>query len=108
MMANLLHLTDENFDEEINKNPLVLVDFWAEWCAPCRIIAPLIEQLAGEYQGKLLFGKVNVDENPSTASKYRIMSIPSLLFFKEGKLVDKVIGAVPKNYLVEKINKYVT
>lgn len=107
-MANLLHLTDENFDEEINKNPLVLVDFWAEWCAPCRIIAPLIEQLAGEYQGKLLFGKVNVDENPSTASKYRIMSIPSLLFFKEGKLVDKVIGAVPKNYLVEKINKYVT
>ncbi len=108
MMANLLHLTDENFDEEINKNPLVLVDFWAEWCAPCRIIAPLIEQLAGEYQGKLLFGKVNVDENPSTASKYRIMSIPSLLFFKEGKLVDTVIGAVPKNYLVEKINKYVT
>ncbi len=107
-MANLLHLTDENFDAEITKNSLVLVDFWAEWCAPCRIIAPVIEQLAGEYQGKILFGKLNVDENPATAAKYRIMSIPSLLLFKEGKVVDKVIGAVPKPYLIEKINKYVS
>jgi thioredoxin 1 len=105
-MADVLHLTDENFDEELEKSPLILVDFWAEWCAPCRIIAPVVEELARDYDGKLVCGKLNVDENPATAARFQIMSIPSLLLFKNGEAVDKVIGAVPKSHLEEKIKPY--
>lgn len=105
-MANVLHLTDGNFDDEVKKNSLILVDFWAEWCAPCRIIAPVVEELAKDYDGKLICAKLNVDENQAAAAKFHIMSIPSLILFKNGAPVDKVIGAVPKSHLVSKITPH--
>lgn len=105
-MANVLHLTDENFEETLKKNPLTLVDFWAEWCAPCRIIAPVVEELAKDFDGKLVCTKLNVDENPITSAKFQIMSIPSLIIFKNGVPVDKVIGAVPKSHLVSRIKPH--
>lgn len=89
--------TDANFKEEVLEQSLpVLVDFYADWCGPCRMMAPVIEQLASEYEGRLLVGKINVDENPDTASAYRVMSIPYLAVFQNGKLVNQVVGAVPK------------
>ena len=89
--------TDANFKEEVLEQSLpVLVDFYADWCGPCRMMAPVIEQLASEYEGRLLVGKINVDENPNTASAYRVMSIPYLAVFQNGKLVNQVVGAVPK------------
>ncbi len=99
-------LTDQTWDNEVlNSNLPVIVDFWAEWCAPCFMIAPLIEQIGEEYEGKIKVGRLNVDENPVTAGKYRVMAIPTLLFFNGGKLVDRVVGVVPKKVLVEKIEK---
>lgn len=93
-------LNDRNFKQEVlESNIPVLVDFWAEWCAPCRMIAPVVEQIAKEYQGKLKVCKLNVDEAHIVASKYKIMSIPTLLVFKNGKVAGKVIGAVPKTEL---------
>ncbi len=92
-----LNITDQSFEEEVLKNKLpVLVDFWAPWCAPCRIVSPIIEELAKEYEGKLKVGKVNVDENPNTASRFGIMSIPSILIFKNGEPVKTMIGAQSK------------
>ncbi len=89
--------TDQNFEDEVIKNEqAVLVDFWAPWCAPCRIVSPIIEELAKEYEGKLKVGKVNVDENPNSASRFGIMSIPSILIFKNGKPVKTMIGAQSK------------
>lgn len=89
--------TDENFQEQVLEQTLpVLVDFYADWCGPCRMMAPVVEQLAAEYEGRLLVGKLNVDENPETASAYRVMSIPYLGIFQNGKLENQVIGAVPK------------
>lgn len=89
--------TDANFKEEVLEQSLpVLVDFYADWCGPCRMMAPVIEQLASEYEGRLLVGKINVDENPDTASAYRVMSIPYLAVFQNGKLVNQVVGAVTK------------
>lgn len=99
-------LTDQIWDNEVLNSDLpVIVDFWAEWCAPCFMIAPLIEQIGEEYEGKIKVGRLNVDENPVTAGKYRVMAIPTLLFFNGGKLVDRVVGVVPKKILVEKIEK---
>jgi thioredoxin 1 len=96
--------TDSNFDQEVLKSDKpVLVDFWAEWCGPCRMIGPIVEELSGEYDGKVSIGKMNVDENPGVPSKYGIRSIPTLLVFKNGELVDKIIGAVPKSLLVGKL-----
>ncbi len=106
-MAEIVHLTDENFEEEVRKDQLVLVDFWAVWCAPCKIIEPVIEELAQEYAGRLTCGKLNVDENPVTAARFQIMSIPSILLFKGGEVVDKLIGAVPKSQLEDKINTHI-
>nr|3ZIV_A Chain A, AECA THIOREDOXIN [synthetic construct]3ZIV_B Chain B, AECA THIOREDOXIN [synthetic construct]3ZIV_C Chain C, AECA THIOREDOXIN [synthetic construct] len=104
---SVIEINDENFDEVIKKSDkVVVVDFWAEWCGPCRMIAPIIEELAEEYAGKVVFGKVNVDENPEIAAKYGIMSIPTLLFFKNGKVVDQLVGARPKEALKERIKKY--
>jgi len=86
---------------------MVVVDFWAEWCAPCLMLAPTLDALAREYAGKVVFGKLNVDENRQTAAKYGIMSIPTLLFFKQGRLVDRVIGAVPKQIIEQRLRRLV-
>lgn len=101
-----IELNDENFKEAIRKYPLLVVDFWAEWCGPCHMIAPIIEELAREYKGKIVFGKLNVDLNNATAMEYGIMSIPTLLIFKNGKLVDQIIGAMPKKILESTITQY--
>jgi thioredoxin 1 len=100
-----LEVNDVNFDEVVIKSEKpVLVDFWAEWCGPCRMISPIIEEISHEYEGKALVVKCDVDSSPSVAMKYSIRNIPTILFFKEGKLADKQIGAVPKNSFVTKLN----
>lgn len=99
-----IDLTDDNFDEFLSKNHIVVVDFWAEWCAPCRAIAPVVKELAKQYAGKVVFGKLNVDENPRTASRFGIMGIPTLLFFRNGRVIDMVVGAVPKRILEARIS----
>ncbi len=104
-MAQPVHLTDETFTPTINEGGVVLVDFWAAWCGPCRIIAPIIDELAGEYAGKATIAKVDVDNNPRVAMEYGIRSIPSLLVFKGGKVVDTIVGAVPKPYITERLEQ---
>jgi thioredoxin 1 len=100
-----LQITDANFEElVINSKVPVLVDFWAEWCGPCRMVGPVVDELAKEYDGKAVIGKVDVDHNPRIATEYGIMSIPALLFFKDGQLVDKQVGAVPKHVLSGKLD----
>ena len=94
---------DQTFKAFISKYPLTVVDCWAAWCGPCRMIAPIIEELAKDYAGKVVFGKLNVDENPSTAVEFDIMSIPTLLIIKEGHLIDIIIGAVPKIHIENKL-----
>jgi len=101
-----LEITDANFDELVLKSDKpVLIDFWAEWCGPCRMVGPLVEELSKEYEGKAVVGKVNVDHNPAISMKFGIRNIPALLFFKNGEIVDKQIGAVPKSVLADKLNK---
>ena len=100
-------LTDNNFDQEVIKNDKVaMVDFWAEWCGPCRMIGPMVEELAKEYEGKAVIGKMNVDENSNVPSMFGIRSIPTILFFKGGKLVDKQVGVVPKSVLEQKLKSH--
>ncbi len=103
-MSKAIEITDQNIDELISGDKPVLVDFWAEWCGPCRMIGPVVEELAGEYDGKAVIGKLNVDENQEASAKYGVRSIPTLLIFKNGEIVDKQVGAVPKNVLEEKLN----
>ena len=99
-----IEITDANFDEVVLKSDKpVLVDFWAEWCGPCRMVGPVVEELAKEYEGKAVIGKMNVDFHPNISVKYGIRSIPTLLFFKGGQLVDRQVGAVPKSALETKL-----
>jgi len=100
----VIDISDQNFEEEVLKSTLpVMVDLWAPWCAPCRMIAPVVDRLAERYDKRFKFCRLNVDKNPQTASRYRIMSIPTLMFFKDGKVVETVIGAVPERILQPKI-----
>ncbi len=100
-----IEITDSNFEEVVLKSDKpVLVDFWAEWCGPCRMVGPVVEELSKEYEGKAIIGKLDVDSNPKVATEFGIMSIPALLFFKDGKVVDKQVGAVPKHVLANKLN----
>lgn len=99
-----LEITDSNFDEVVLKSDKpVLIDFWAEWCGPCRAVGPLVDEISSEYEGKAIIGKVNVDNNPDISVRYGIRNIPALLYFKNGEIVDKQIGAAPKSILVEKL-----
>ena len=100
-----IELTDANFDELVIKSEIpVLVDFWAEWCGPCRMVGPLVEELAKEYEGKAVIGKLNVDNNPGVSVQFGIRNIPALLYFKNGQVVDKQVGAVPKSILANKLD----
>lgn len=99
-----LEITDANFNEVVmNSEKPVLLDFWAEWCGPCRMVGPIVEEMSHDYAGKAVIGKVNVDENPDISAKYGIRNIPTIIFVKDGLVVDKSVGAVPKNVLTEKM-----
>jgi thioredoxin 1 len=102
-MSKPIEITDSNYNEILDSQKPVLVDFWAEWCGPCKLIGPAVEELAKEYEGKAVIAKVDVDSNPAVSAKYGIRSIPTLLFFKNGEIVDKQIGAVPKSILAKKL-----
>jgi thioredoxin 1 len=108
LMAHPIDITDDTFEEEVIKSEVpVLVDFWADWCAPCKMIAPIVEQLAGEFDGKVKFTKLDVDSNPKVATTYGIRGIPTLLIFSGGSPVDQVVGAVPKAVLKGRLEKAV-
>ena len=101
----VVEFNDSNFEEKaLKSDKAVLVDFWAEWCGPCRMVGPIVEEIASEYGDKAVVGKLNVDDNPEVAAKYGIRSIPTILFLKNGEVVDKSVGAVPKNALTDKLN----
>lgn len=103
---SLIHLTDANFDEEVLKSEKpVLVDFWAPWCGPCKAIGPVVEELAAVYRDRVKVAKINIDENPKTATVYGVMSIPTLMLFKGGSVMEKLVGLVPKNRLEDLIKK---
>lgn len=105
----LLHLTNRNFKKEVLESNLpVLVDYWAPWCGPCKMVAPIIEELAKEYEGKIKIGKLNVDENQDIPTQYGIMSIPTLMFFKDGKVTDQIIGVLSKQQLKKKIEEIIS
>ncbi len=102
----VVQLTDDSFDQEVLKSGIpVLVDFWASWCAPCKAISPVVDSLSEEYDGKVKVAKLNVDENPATPGQYGVRGIPTLILFKDGKVLDQVVGAVPKNQLEGLIKK---
>jgi thioredoxin 1 len=105
-MSEMIEINEGNFENEVKKSEVpVMIDFWAAWCGPCRMIAPFVEEASTTYNGKLKVGKLDVDNNQKIASEYAIMSIPAVLFFKNGQVVDQVIGAVPKKALFDKIDK---
>lgn len=106
-MGKTIELTDANFDQIVNSDKPVLVDFWAEWCGPCKMIGPVVEELASDYDGKAVVAKLNVDENPQVTARYGVRSIPTLLVFKGGQIVDKQVGAVPKSVLAQKLGAQV-
>lgn len=107
-MSQPLHITDSNFQEEVLKSSVpVLIDFWATWCGPCRMIAPIVEEMAKEYEGKAKICKLDVDNNQQTAMQYGIRSIPTIMIFKGGQVVDSIIGAVPKQTIVERLQAHI-
>ena len=98
-----LQMTDDDIDDSIKRYNTLVIDCWAPWCGPCRMVGPIIDELAKELHGKVVFGKLNVDENPQTSAKHQIMSIPTLLVFKNGILIDRIVGAIPKDTLKQKL-----
>jgi len=108
MSNDQIHLTDANFEETINKNKMVLIDFWAGWCGPCRALAPTIEELAKELEGKVLVAKLDVDENPKTAEKFQVFSIPTVILIKDAVEVDRIVGLCPKKQYEAAIQKQST
>lgn len=101
-----VHVTDSNFNEMVKKHSLALIDFWASWCGPCLALAPTIEELSNEYAGKILVGKLDVDENPVTAESFQVLSIPTMLIMKNGKEVDRIVGCVHKKYIEDALRKH--
>ena len=99
-------ITDDTFDQFVSKNPLTLIDCWAPWCGPCRIVGPIIDTLAREYRGRVAFGKLNTDENFATATRFNIMAIPTMLILKKGQLVDQIVGALPKAKIEEILRRH--
>jgi thioredoxin 1 len=109
MAEGIVEVTTSSWENEVLKsNSLVMVDFWAVWCGPCRMVAPTIEELAKEYAGKIKVAKLNTDENPDIASRYKIMGIPTIMFFKNGEKLDQIVGAVPKPQLKARIDSFLT
>ena len=109
MAGSIMEFTESNFDQEVVQSSTpVLVDMWAAWCGPCRMIGPVVEELAGTYQGKMKVGKLNVDDHPSVAAQFRIMNIPTLLIFKGGQEVDRIVGVVPKEELSRRVERIVS
>jgi thioredoxin 1 len=105
-MSKPIHVSDAEFQEKVlNSSTLVIVDFWAPWCGPCRMVAPILEELAKEYDGKIIVAKVNTDENPQWAMKYGVQGIPTMLFVKGGQLVDRMVGAAPKPFIQQRVDK---
>ena len=108
-VADLIHVTDDDFAQEIEQHQgVAMVDFWATWCGPCHTVAPIVEQIAREYDGKVKVAKVDVDENQRVTMRFNVRSIPSILFFRDGKHVETVVGAVPKAYLEEKLARHLS
>jgi thioredoxin 1 len=108
MADNIAHVSDDSFEDEVLKSSIpVLIDFWAPWCGPCRAIAPIVDQVAGEYTGKLKVVKMNVDDNPRTPARYGVRGIPNLILFKDGQVQQQIVGAVPKAHLIKAISAVV-
>ena len=106
MSVQPFHVTDANFDETVKNNKFVLVDFWANWCGPCRALAPTIQELAKEYSGKILVGKLDVDENSATAERFQVFSIPTMILFKEGQEVERMVGLCHKSRITDTLQKH--
>jgi thioredoxin 1 len=104
--GEVLVLDDNNLAETVSEHPFVVLDCWAEWCGPCKMVAPVIEELAKEYAGRITFAKLNIDENMGTATKYRISAIPTMLVFRNGEMAGQIIGALPKNHIEQKLQEF--
>ncbi|NOQ33376.1 MAG: thioredoxin [Methanosarcinales archaeon] len=104
--GEVLVLDDNNLAETVREHPFVVLDCWAEWCGPCKMVAPVIEELAKEYAGRITFAKLNIDENTGTATKYRISAIPTMLVFRNGEMAGQIIGALPKNHIEQKLQEF--